>query len=1270
MGVSDRARQKYKGREQDFLDGGKEMKRRTQGIEWLVVLCLFVGGCGGAASTTPTTVTLSLTSATVAIGSTITLTASVATTNSNTAVNWEVNSIIGGNATVGTIDASGDYTAPTSVPIPNIVTVTAVSQADTTATASASITIDSGIRATVAPLAVAMGTSETFVFTATVTGTLLSTSQVTWSVCQASSVSTTTAATTPCPADTTGTQGSFIATSFNATNGTSTGTYQAPVGVPSVSPIVIQAATVADPNQFATSSITLSAATDPTVTSIYPTDVAQGSLFIDVYIQGANFLNTSVVQVTSSNGSATLTPTAAEADTLRAQIPASIFTAAPTNVQIQVSRQGGSLISCTVPSLCQMEVDAVRPAIVAAAPNSLPQQTTNGAPQSFNIDGGYFGTNAVAQTPAAIQAEFDGAVASGTSILPRKVTVSLTGSSNCSSSCTGDLSTPGLHQVSLLNPSVTTPAAAPQNVAVTNFSVQSSAAAVATATAMPTLSSLAVGTAPSSIAINTATGHAVIANFGSNSLTVVDMTANPPAVISTIPLGSGAGPTGVAVDNVRNFAVVANNTAKTISVVNLATSTVTTVSTQIPAAPYSVGVNPITGIALVAYQSTNIGALVDLTQTPPAFIGAVTLGTGTKPQVGIIPNLNWGFVTPGGAGTFSIVNLAQNNSSLIGAGGAVRVSSTSTTTITTETPVTLLVGDAVLITGVTDTSFNGIFTVVTVPTSNSFTFTQAGADSTSSGGSISYSDPLATVAFGQNVTGIAVNQEAKQALLTDSTSQSSVIFMSVLDQAVTPLALEAGANAIAVNPYTDVAVSINAATGTGSVLDPRTPLRLATFALPGTNPVAVAIDPGTNQAVVVNSGSNDISIFSLGAIKSLELEQIVLPINRQLGTDLTLTSATPLTMTLIGKGFVTAGPVVARLDGFVVNPVPGSVTDRQMTVIVPPSLLNAPRRFAVDVMNSSSPGTVSNVEGLSVVQPVDLTGTACPSPTPSAVAIDDVLNLALVTETSCDSVAIVNLATGTVTATVAVGAAPQGIATMPGEGLAVVANSGDNTVTILSTADPTQSTTVLDVGVQPIGVAIDPLTGTTLVTNANANSDSVSSFTVTDLANATVSSTNVGGGPVAVGIDTYDQLALVANASTSTLTLLDISQSPPLATASLSGPNQPTSVAWDPVTKDFIVTASLGNAVFFVNPINQLLSSDAGGINPTSVAYNYLSSTIVTANSASSTLSVMDIADGTIKANIALKSSQLGAIAIHPKTNLALLVDQANNRLLLVPLPQ
>jgi DNA-binding beta-propeller fold protein YncE len=148
-----------------------------------------------------------------------------------------------------------------------------------------------------------------------------------------------------------------------------------------------------------------------------------------------------------------------------------------------------------------------------------------------------------------------------------------------------------------------------------------------------------------------------------------------------------------------------------------------------------------------------------------------------------------------------------------------------------------------------------------------------------------------------------------------------------------------------------------------------------------------------------------------------------------------------------------------------------------------------------------------------------------------------------------------------------------------------------------------------------------------------------------------------------------DQKALVANASGGTVTILDTSQTPPSPVASISGLSQPTSVAFDPVNKVFIVAASLGNAIFFVDPTSQQSNSVRVGINPTSVAYNYLTSTIITVNSISSTISVLDITDLHVHANMGLQASQLGSVAIHPRTNIAAVVDSANNRLLLIPMP-
>ncbi|HLW78022.1 MAG TPA: twin-arginine translocase TatA/TatE family subunit [Terriglobia bacterium] len=63
----------------------------------------------------------------------------------NNGVTWKVNGLSGGDATVGTISASGVYMAPGAVPSPSSVTVTATSQADVTESASAGVTITAAV---------------------------------------------------------------------------------------------------------------------------------------------------------------------------------------------------------------------------------------------------------------------------------------------------------------------------------------------------------------------------------------------------------------------------------------------------------------------------------------------------------------------------------------------------------------------------------------------------------------------------------------------------------------------------------------------------------------------------------------------------------------------------------------------------------------------------------------------------------------------------------------------------------------------------------------------------------------------------------------------------------------------------------------------------------------------------------------------------------------------------------------------------------------------
>ena len=85
-------------------------------------------------------VSISPTSVNVQTGQATQFTASV-TGTTNTNVTWLVNGVSGGSTTIGTISSTGLYTAPSSVPSANPVTVTAQSVYDPTKSGNATVTI-------------------------------------------------------------------------------------------------------------------------------------------------------------------------------------------------------------------------------------------------------------------------------------------------------------------------------------------------------------------------------------------------------------------------------------------------------------------------------------------------------------------------------------------------------------------------------------------------------------------------------------------------------------------------------------------------------------------------------------------------------------------------------------------------------------------------------------------------------------------------------------------------------------------------------------------------------------------------------------------------------------------------------------------------------------------------------------------------------------------------------------------------------------------------
>ena len=123
----------------------------------LVLAIAILNGCGGVSrigtSSTPdkpspgaVKVTVTPASTQLRVNAKMQFSAAVSN-NSNKTVSWSVNGIAGGNATIGKVDSTGLYQAPVALPSPNFISVEATSAADSTVSASASVTVENPVSA-------------------------------------------------------------------------------------------------------------------------------------------------------------------------------------------------------------------------------------------------------------------------------------------------------------------------------------------------------------------------------------------------------------------------------------------------------------------------------------------------------------------------------------------------------------------------------------------------------------------------------------------------------------------------------------------------------------------------------------------------------------------------------------------------------------------------------------------------------------------------------------------------------------------------------------------------------------------------------------------------------------------------------------------------------------------------------------------------------------------------------------------------------------------
>ncbi len=293
----------------------------------LAFISVILSSCsGGPQSTGPgiIVVTVSPGSVTLAAGATQQFTAIVSGTT-NSKVTWQVNGAAGGNSTIGTISSGGLYTAPATIPGASI-TVTAVSAADATVSASAIVNFTQSITLSLAPTASSVPVNGSQLFTVTISGAPGGASlALAWSVNGIPSGNNT--------------LGSI------SSNSATTAVYVAPLVIPKQNPITITVESVSNILISAKATVTITCGAANSITPSSASVIlggtqsfsaslcfAQGdSLTWDVNgISGGNSTVGAIAVTSSSGGSSTATYTAPTA------LPS------PSTVTIHASTGSGS----------------------------------------------------------------------------------------------------------------------------------------------------------------------------------------------------------------------------------------------------------------------------------------------------------------------------------------------------------------------------------------------------------------------------------------------------------------------------------------------------------------------------------------------------------------------------------------------------------------------------------------------------------------------------------------------------------------------------------------------------------------------------------------------------------------------------------------------------------------------------------------------------------------------------------------------------------------
>jgi len=222
-----------------------------------------------------------------------------------------------------------------------------------------------------------------------------------------------------------------------------------------------------------------------------------------------------------------------------------------------------------------------------------------------------------------------------------------------------------------------------------------------------------------------------------------------------------------------------------------------------------------------------------------------------------------------------------------------------------------------------------------------------------------------------------------------------------------------------------------------------------------------------------------------------------------------------------------------------------------------------------------------------------------------------------------DNVSVIDSGTNSVTTTIDVGTGPVGLAVTPDGEFVYVTNRGANTVSVVAVATNALVTTI-PVGAGPNAVAITPDGTAAYVTNSFTNSPGTVS--VIDLRNKAVTATvEVYRTPNRVAITPDGRFAYVANFRSWNIAVIDTGSNTVIATVPLLG--RPSGVVVNPNGASVYVVTLGGTVEVIETTTSSVTNVIPVGANPYGIATTHNGGTSFVANFASGSISVVDLGE-------------------------------------------